>query len=82
VPMRFHSFAALVLGNFCFSSFFERAHSDFQIRNWRFNHLIHRIATQFPARRRRRTRVTWLFLVASAQRRSCSSTGKVIYLPQ
>src|SRR4029077_18580307 len=29
MPMRLHAFAALVLGNFCFPSFFERAHSDF-----------------------------------------------------
>jgi hypothetical protein len=47
MPMRLHAFAALMLGNFCFSSFFERAHSDFQIRKLRLNHLIHRIATQF-----------------------------------
>ena len=30
VAMRPHPFAALVLGNFCLSSFFKRAHSDFQ----------------------------------------------------
>src|SRR5438093_13703711 len=29
VPMRPHAFAALVLGNFCFSSFLKRAHSVF-----------------------------------------------------
>jgi hypothetical protein len=28
VPMRLHAFAALMLGNFRFASFFERAHSD------------------------------------------------------
>ena len=28
MPVRLHSFAALVFGNFCFSSFFKRAHSD------------------------------------------------------
>ena len=28
VPVRLHAFAALVLGNFCFPSFFKRAHSD------------------------------------------------------
>jgi hypothetical protein len=28
MPMRFHAFAAFVLGNFCFSSFLKRAHSD------------------------------------------------------
>jgi hypothetical protein len=38
VPMRLHAFAALMLGNFCFASFFERAHSDFQIREFRLNH--------------------------------------------
>ena len=47
VPMLPHAFAALVLGDFCFSSFFERAHSDFQICESRFNHLIPRIATHF-----------------------------------
>jgi hypothetical protein len=31
VAMRPHPFAALVLGNFCFPSFFKRAHSDLQI---------------------------------------------------
>src|SRR4029077_16665609 len=30
VAMRPHAFAALVLGNFCFPSFFKRAHLDFQ----------------------------------------------------
>ena len=45
VPMRPHSLAALVLGNFCFSSFLERAHSDFQSRRLRFNHLIRCTAT-------------------------------------
>ena len=29
MPVRFHALAALVLGNFCFPSFFQRAHSDF-----------------------------------------------------
>jgi len=29
MPVRLHAFAALVLGNFCFPSFFKRAHSDF-----------------------------------------------------
>jgi hypothetical protein len=29
VPVRLHAFAALVLGNLCFSSFFKRAHSGF-----------------------------------------------------
>jgi hypothetical protein len=47
VPMRLHALAALVLGNFSFASFLERAHSDFQIGEPRFNHLIHCIATQF-----------------------------------
>jgi len=28
MPVRLHAFAALVLGNFCFSSFLKRAHSD------------------------------------------------------
>jgi hypothetical protein len=32
VPIRFHALAALVLGNFRFTSFLKRAHSDFQIR--------------------------------------------------
>src|SRR4029450_11856348 len=30
MPMRFHALAALMLRNFRFASFFERAHSDFQ----------------------------------------------------
>jgi hypothetical protein len=30
MPVRLHAFAALVLGNLCFPSFFKRAHSDFQ----------------------------------------------------
>jgi GIY-YIG catalytic domain len=29
MPVRLHAFATLVLGNFCFPSFFKRAHSDF-----------------------------------------------------
>ena len=29
MPVRLHAFAALVFGNFCFPSFFKRAHSDF-----------------------------------------------------
>ncbi len=45
MPMRPHALAALVLGNFCFPSFLERTHSDFQIRRLRLNHLIRRIAT-------------------------------------
>ena len=28
-----HALATLVLGNFCLASFFERAHSDLQIRH-------------------------------------------------
>jgi len=44
-----HALAALVLCNFRFASFLERAHSDFQIREPRFNHLIRRIATEFFA---------------------------------
>src|SRR5437764_7148755 len=51
VPMLPHAFAALVLGDFCFSSFFERAHSDFLIWNRRFNHLIPGIATEFRCNR-------------------------------
>jgi len=47
MPMRFHAFAALMLGDFCFASFFKRAHSAFQIRESRFNHLIYHVATQF-----------------------------------
>src|SRR5947207_15664625 len=47
VPMLPHAFAALVLGDFCFSSFFERAHSDFLIWNRRFNHLMPGIETEF-----------------------------------
>jgi hypothetical protein len=35
-----HTLAALVLGNFRFASFFERAHAGFQIREPGFNHLI------------------------------------------
>ena len=42
-----HALAALVLGNFRFASFFERAHSDFQIREPGLNHLIRRLATPF-----------------------------------
>jgi hypothetical protein len=42
-----HALAALVLGNFRFASFFERAHSVFQIREPGFNHLIRRVATHF-----------------------------------
>src|ERR1043165_7171835 len=38
VSMRLHAFAALMLGNFRLASFFERAHSDFQIREFRLNH--------------------------------------------
>jgi hypothetical protein len=45
VAMRLHALAALVLGNFCFPSFFKRAHSDFHICEARLNHLIRRIAT-------------------------------------
>lgn len=44
-----HALAALVLGNFRFASFFERAHSDLRIREPGFNHLIHRVATHFFA---------------------------------
>jgi hypothetical protein len=44
-----HALAALVLGNFGFAPFFERAHSGFQIREPGFNHLIRRVATQFFA---------------------------------
>ena len=29
MPIRFHALAALMLGNFRFTSFLERAHSDF-----------------------------------------------------
>jgi hypothetical protein len=47
VPVRLHALAALVLGNFRFASFLERAHLDFQIRESRLNHLIHGVATQF-----------------------------------
>jgi hypothetical protein len=49
VSMCLHAFAALVLCDFCFPSFFKRAHSDFQICESRFNHRIRRIATQFAA---------------------------------
>ena len=44
-----HALAALVFSNFRFASFFERAHSVFQICECRFNHLIRRVATQFFA---------------------------------
>src|SRR5436190_13536660 len=30
MPVRLHAFATLVFGNFCFPSFFKRAHSDFE----------------------------------------------------
>ena len=39
-----HALAALVLGNFRLASFFERAHSGFQIREPGFNHLIRHVA--------------------------------------
>ena len=42
-----HALAALVFSNFRFASFFERAHSGFQICEGRFNHLICRVATDF-----------------------------------
>jgi hypothetical protein len=42
-----HALAALVFSNFRFASFFERAHSGFQICEPRFNHLIRRVATHF-----------------------------------
>jgi hypothetical protein len=44
-----HALAALVLGNFRFASFFEGAHSGFQIREPGFNHLIRHVATHFFA---------------------------------
>jgi hypothetical protein len=44
-----HTLAALVLGNFRFTSFFKRAHSGFQIREPGFNHLIGWVATHFFA---------------------------------
>ena len=44
-----HALAALVLGNFRFASFLERAHSAFQICEPRFNHLMLCIATHFFA---------------------------------
>ncbi len=47
MPIRFHALAALMLRNFRFSSFLERAHSDFQIREFRFNHQMRCNATQF-----------------------------------
>jgi hypothetical protein len=48
MPIRFHALAALMLGNFRFTSFLERAHSDFfQIREFRFNHQMRCNATQF-----------------------------------
>jgi hypothetical protein len=47
MPMRFHALAALMLRNFRFASFLERAHSDFQIREFRFNHQMRCNATQF-----------------------------------
>ena len=53
VSMRFHALAALVFGNFRFASFFERAHSDFQIDEPGFNHLMRYLATHFFAAGRR-----------------------------
>ena len=47
MPMRPHAFATLVLRNLRFPPFLQRAHSDFQIRESRFNHLIPRVATPF-----------------------------------
>ena len=44
-----HALAALVLGNFRFPPFFERAHSDFENSESRFNHLIRCVATYFFA---------------------------------
>jgi hypothetical protein len=42
-----HALAALVLGDFCLASFFERAHSGFFDCEPGFNHLIRSVATQF-----------------------------------
>jgi hypothetical protein len=46
-----HALAALVFGNFRFASFFERAHSVFQIREPGFNHLIRHVAITSLIRR-------------------------------
>ena len=45
MPVRFHALAALVLGNLCFPSFFERAHSEFLKLRFRLNHLTRRNAS-------------------------------------
>ncbi len=55
--MRFHALAALVLGNLCFPSFFQRAHSDFQIREFRFNHVTRCVATELYGGMRERCKV-------------------------
>ena len=47
-----HALAAFVLGNFRLTSFFERAHSGFQICERGLNHLIRRDATNFFTVRR------------------------------
>jgi hypothetical protein len=52
-----HALAALVLGNFRFASFLERAHSGFLIREPGFNHLIRRVATHFFADLKRKREV-------------------------
>ena len=57
MPVRFHSLAALVLGNLCFPSFFQRAHSDFQIREFRFNHVTRCVATELYGGMRERCKV-------------------------
>ncbi len=57
MPMRFHALAALVLGNLCFPSFFQRAHSDFQIREFRFNHVTRCVATELYGGMRERCKV-------------------------
>ena len=44
MPVRLHTFPTLVLGDFCFPSFFKGAHSDFSSCD-RLNHLIHRSAS-------------------------------------
>jgi hypothetical protein len=49
MPVRPHALAALVLGNFRFPPFFQRAHSDFQIREFRFNHVTRCVATELYA---------------------------------
>src|SRR5262245_41567042 len=58
MPMRLHTLAALMLGDFSFASFLERAHSDFHNCEHGFNHRMRCNATYFSVavRQERRAR--------------------------